>query len=37
MLIVTTDTITGKELEMLGMVTGSTIQFRKVIAWPKGQ
>ena len=37
MLIVMTDTITGKELEMLGMVKGSTIQFRKVIAWPKGQ
>ena len=26
MLIVTTDTISGKELEMLGMVKGSTIQ-----------
>ena len=26
MLIVTTDTINGKDLEMLGLVTGSTVQ-----------
>jgi len=30
MLIVTTDTITGKNLEMLGMVKGSTIQTKNV-------
>ena len=31
MLIVTTDTINGKELEMLGMVKGSTIQTVNVL------
>ena len=31
MLIVTTDTISGKELEMLGMVKGSTIQTVNVL------
>ncbi len=30
MLIVTTDSITGKELEMLGMVEGSTIQTKNI-------
>jgi len=30
MLLVTTDHISGKELEMLGMVKGSTIQTRNV-------
>ncbi len=30
MLIVTTETITGKELEMLGLVKGSTIQTKNI-------
>ncbi|MBR6872948.1 MAG: heavy metal-binding domain-containing protein [Ruminococcus sp.] len=30
MLIVTTDTITGKELEMLGVVKGSTVQSKHI-------
>lgn len=30
MLIVTTDSINGKELEMLGMVEGSTIQTKNI-------
>lgn len=30
MILVTTDTITGKELEMLGLVKGSTIQSKNI-------
>ena len=30
MLLVTTDTVTGKELEMLGLVKGSTIQSKNI-------
>ena len=30
MILVTTETITGKKLEMLGLVKGSTIQTRNV-------
>ena len=30
MLLVTTETVSGRELEMLGLVKGSTIQFKNI-------